>query len=307
MSTVQKSAPPDAPRSADPSAPRSRGGAFCVLAAALLFSLGGMLVKLVPWHPMAIGAARSVLAGALLLLYMKIRRHRLVVNRAVLLGGLAMGLTSMLYVLATKMTTAADAILLQYTAPIYIIFLMAVFFGVRPTKTDVGATAVLLCGVVLFFLDSLGGGAFLGNLLALLSGVTWAGVFMMKQWQGADNLSSVFFGCVFGAAVGLPWLLSPAADWSGPAVLGVLAIGFVQFGAAYVFMAEGLMSTPPLTASLISMIEPILNPIWVALIVHETIGPLSLAGALIVVTGVIGYNLLKAREGKRTEKGKPLR
>ncbi len=84
-------------------------------------------------------------------------------------------------------------------------------------------------------------------------------------------------------------------------MLGVLAIGFVQFGAAYVFMAEGLVSTPPLTASLLSMIEPILNPIWVALIVHERIGPLSLVGAVIVIAGAIGYNLLKAREGQRAE------
>ena len=278
------------------SVPSPRSGPLCVLAAALLFSLGGMLVKLVPWHPMAIGAARSVLAGAILLVYMKLRRHRLVVNRATLFGGFAMGATSTLYVLATKMTTAADAILIQYTAPIYIILFMWAFFRVRPTKIDIGATLLLLCGVVLFFLDSLGGGALVGNLLAVLSGVTWALVFMMKQWDGADNLSSVFFGCVFGAVVGMPWLLSPAVEWTGGAVLGVLAIGFVQFGAAYVFMAEGLTSTPPLTASLISMIEPILNPIWVALIVHETIGPLSLAGALIVVIGVIGYNVLKARE-----------
>ena len=291
MSTAQKTAEP-----------HSHAGALCVLSAALLFSLGGMLVKLVPWHPMAIGGARSILAGAILLLYMKIRRHRLVVNRAVLFGGLAMGLTSTLYVLATKMTTAADAILIQYTAPIYIILFMWAFFKVKPTKIDIGATLVLLCGVVLFFLDSLGGGALVGNLLAVLSGVTWACVFMMKQWRGADNLSSVFFGCVFGALVGLPWLLSPSVEWSGSAVLGVLAIGFVQFGAAYVFMAEGLTSTPPLTASLISMIEPILNPIWVALIVHETIGPLSLVGALIVVIGVIGYNLLKAREERNKVK-----
>ena len=275
---------------------RKNRAPLCMAAAALCFSLGGMLIKLVPWPSMAISCARSVLAGAILLFYMKLRGHRIVVNPAVLLGGSAMGATSILFVISAKLTTAANAILLQYTAPVFIIFFMWIFFHVRPTKLDVAATVVLLCGVVLFFLDSLGGGALVGNLLAVLSGVTWALVFMMKQWDGADNLSSVFFGCVFGAVVGMPWLLSPAVEWTGGAVLGVLAIGFVQFGAAYVFMAEGLTSTPPLTASLISMIEPILNPIWVALIVHETIGPLSLAGALIVVIGVIGYNVLKARE-----------
>ncbi len=135
-----------------------------------------------------------------------------------------------------------------------------------------------------------------GNLLALASGVTWALVFMMKQWEGADNLSSVFFGCVFCVIVGLPWLLSPSLVWSGTSVLGILTIGLLQFGAAYIFMAEGLATTPPLTASLVAMIEPVLNPVWVAIFVHETIGALSLAGACVVIVGSLLYNILKGRE-----------
>ena len=274
---------------------------LCMLAAALLFSLGGMLVKLVPWNPMAISSARSVIAGIVLLVYMKLRGHRPVLNRAVLLGGFAMGATSMLYVISLKLTTAANAILLQYTAPVFIILLMWAFFRVKPTGLDIGATLVLLCGVVLFFADSLsgGGGSLVGNITALISGVTWAMVFMMKQWKGADNLSSVFVGCVFCAVVGLPWLFSGDVEWSLPAVGGICLIGFIQFGAAYVFMAEGLEGTPPLAASLISMLEPILNPVWVALTIGEKLGGLSLAGAAVVVLGVLGYNLLKARAERK--------
>ena len=272
-------------------------GTLCMLAAAILFSLGGMLVKLVPWHPMAISCARSGIAGLELLLYMKLRGHKLVFNRAVLLGGFAMGATSTLYVVAIKLTTAANAILLQYTAPVFIILFMWMFFKVKPTKLDIAATAVLFCGVALFFLDSLDGGGMAGNLLALCSGVTWALVFMMKQWDGADNLSSVFFGCVFCVVIGLPWLVSPSVEWSASAVAGILVIGILQFGAAYIFMAEGLSTTPPLTASLVSMIEPILNPIWVAIFVHETIGILSLIGAGIVILGSAAYNIVKAKKG----------
>ena len=280
---------------------------LCMLAASLLFSLGGMLVKLVPWHPMAISCARSVIAGAVLFVYMKIRGHRLVFNRAVLLGGLAMGGTSTLYVIALKLTTAANAILLQYTAPVFIIFLMWLFFRVKPTVLDLGATAVLLAGAALFFADSLGagGGRMLGNIVALVSGVTWALVFMMKQWKGADNLSSVFFGCVFCVATGLPWMFGAGnAVWTAQAAGGILAIGLLQFGAAYVFMAEGLEGTPPLAASLISMLEPILNPVWTALAVGERMSSLSIAGAAVVVGGVLVYNILKARfEKKAAEKG----
>ena len=274
---------------------------LCMLAAAVLFSLGGMLVKLVPWNPMVISGTRSVIAGFVLFVYMKARGHRFVFNRAVLLGGFAMGATSTLYVVSTKLTTAANAILLQYTAPVFIILLMWAFFRVRPTGLDIGATAVLLCGVVLFFANSMtgGGGTLAGNITALISGVTWAMVFMMKQWKGADNLSSVFVGCVICAVVGLPWLFAADTVWSLPAVGGICLIGFVQFGAAYVFMAEGLEGTPPLAASLISMLEPVLNPVWAALAVGEKLSGLSLAGAAVVVFGVLGYNLLKARAEKK--------
>ena len=274
---------------------------LCMVAASLLFSLGGMLVKLVPWHPMAISCARSVIAGLVLFTYMKLRGHRIVVNRAVLLGGFAMGATSTLYVISNKLTTAACAILLQYTAPVFIILLMWAIFHVKPTKLDIGATFVLLCGVVLFFADSLRGGAgtVVGNITALVSGVTWALVFMMKQWKGADNLSSVFFGCVFCAVTGLPWMFGEGVVWTGPAVLGILCIGLFQFGAAYVFMAEGLEKTPPLTASLISMLEPVLNPVFAALAVGERMRGLTLAGAAVVVCGVLAYNLLKARAEKK--------
>ena len=282
---------------------------LCMLAASLLFSLGGMLVKLVPWPPMAISCARSVIAGIVLFCYMKLRGHRIVVNRAVLLGGFAMGATSTLYVISTKMTTAACAILLQYTAPIFIILLMWAIFKVKPTGLDIGATFVLLCGVVLFFADSLRGGAgtMAGNITALVSGVTWALVFMMKQWDGADNLSSVFFGCVFCTVIGLPWMFLEGVVWTAPAVGGILAIGLFQFGAAYVFMAEGLERTPPLAASLISMLEPVLNPILVALTVGEKVTGLARAGAVVVVGGVLVYNLLKAKAEGEAKVQKPPR
>ena len=270
---------------------------LCMLAASLLFSLGGVLVKLVPWPPMAISCSRSVIAGIVLFCYMKLRGHRIVVDRAVLLGGFAMGATSTLYVISNKLTTAACAILLQYTAPVFIILLMWAIFKVRPTKLDIAATVVLFCGVILFFAESLrsGAGTVLGNVTALVSGVTWALVFMMKQWKGADNLSSVFFGCVFCAVLGLPWMFSESTVWTAQAVVGILAIGLFQFGAAYVFLAEGLERTPPLAASLISMLEPVLNPILAALIVRERVRGLALAGAVVVVGGVLVYNLLKAK------------
>ena len=139
-----------------------------------------------------------------------------------------------------------------------------------------------------------GGGTLTGNLLALASGATYAVVFMMKVLPGSDNLSSVFTGCVLGAIIGFPSILQETVFT--PSALGaVLALSVFQFACAYICMAEGLEKTPPLTASLISTIEPVLNPILAALVIGEELGVTALAGAAIVVAGILAYNILKAK------------
>ncbi|MBR4961902.1 MAG: EamA family transporter [Clostridia bacterium] len=269
---------------------------YLILAEAVCFSLGGVIVKSIPWGAMSINGARSLIAGLVIFLYMKLRGHPVVFNRSVFLGGAMMCATSALYVYANKLTTAASAIILQYTAPVFIILFMAVFFHKKPDRWDIAAIPVIACGVICFFLDSLmgGGGSMAGNLLALASGATYAVVFMMKVLPGSDSLSSVFTGCILGAIIGIPFTVQETAF--APSVLGaVFTLSVFQFACAYICMAEGLEHTPPLTASLISTIEPILNPILAALVIGETLGITALAGAVIVVVGILAYNILKAR------------
>lgn len=269
-----------------------------ILAEAVCFSLGGVIVKSIPWGSMAINGMRSIIAGVVIYLYMRLRGHRVVWNRSVLLGGCMMCATSVLYVYANKLTTAAAAILLQYTAPVFIILYSWLFFRKKPDKWDIAATVVIACGVICFFLDGLSGGSLLGNVLALASGMTFAVVFMMKLLPGSDNLSSVFVGCLVGAVIGCPSVLGELTQGNTQVDtwLALLALGVFQFACAYICMAEGLEHTPPLTASLISTLEPILNPIWVALVLHELLGTTTLIGAAIVILGVAGYNILKSRE-----------
>jgi len=265
---------------------------FLVLAAAVLFAAGGFLIKMTPWQAMSVSAGRSMVAAVEILCYMAIRKHKPVFNRSVLIGGVAMGLTSTFYVVANKLTSAANAILIQFTAPIFIILFMWMIFKVKPGKLDITATVILFAGMVLFFLESLSGGGMLGNFMALLSGITYALVFMMKQFDGADTLSSVFLGCIIASVIGLPSLLQEA-DWSASSVGWIIVIGLLQFGLPYLCLAEGLVGTPPVTASLISMIEPVLNPILAAVILHERLGVLSLIGAAIVIIGSLIYNVMK--------------
>ncbi|MGN1346280.1 MAG: DMT family transporter [Eubacteriales bacterium] len=273
---------------------------FLNLLCALFFSLGGTLVKLVPWSAMAISSGRGWIAAVLLVVYMKIRHHRFVLNKAVLIGGCAIGFSSILYVVSNKLTTAANAILIQYTAPVFILFYLWLLFREKPKKLDILATLVISAGEICFFVDSLSAGGMAGNLFALLGGAIYAVVFLMKRLDGADTISSVLVGCIISGAAGLPWLLTET-EFTAVSIGGILAIGIVQYGFGYICMAEGLMGTPPLTASLISMVEPIINPILAALVLHETLTPVALTGAAIVIVSVILYNIaqekLREREG----------
>jgi drug/metabolite transporter (DMT)-like permease len=201
----------------------------------------------------------------------------------------------MLYSVANKLTTAANTIVLQFTAPIFVILFSALFFHKKATKLDIGACCMVLGGIVFFFLDSLSMGGGLGNFLALLSGVTYAGVFMMNDLPEGDAISSVFFGEIISSAVGLPFLLRET-DFSLVPVTSLLILGVFQVGLAYILLSVGLKTTPPITASLVSGLEPILSPVWVALFYGETMGAMSLVGAGIVLVGVIGYNILKIKQ-----------
>ena len=270
-----------------------REGTVCVFLASLLFSLGGLGIKLIPWNPLSINGARNLIAVFLIGSYMKLSGHRLVINRGVLVGAFCMFGTTTLYVIANKLTTAANAIVLQFTAPIFLIFIMAIFFRQRPTRLDLVTCAAVLAGILCFFVDSMTSGGGLGNLLALLSGLTYAGVFLLNTLPGADSLSSILLGQFAGCLVGVPFLLKER-DFSLPVLGAVAMLGFFQLGLAYILFSRGLSSVPPVTASLTSGVEPVLNPVWVALFYHETISPLSFVGAVIVVSAVLIYNIRKA-------------
>ena len=201
------------------------------------------------------------------------------------------------FVIATKLTTAANAIVLQYTAPIFVIVLSAIFMHKRPGRLDLAACAVVFGGVLCFFVESLTGGSLTGDSLALISGISYAVVFMLNDLPGGDALSSAFFGHIISAVVGIPFMLQqPGLDTRG--TVSMLALGVFQVGFAFIFLGEGLKTTPAVTASLVSGLEPVLNPILVALFYPgvDKIGLVSLVGAIIVVGGVIGYNVLLAKK-----------
>ena len=232
--------------------------------------------------------------------YIYFSRHGLRFNRWIALGAISVCGTNVLFSLANKLTTAANTIVLQFTAPIFVILLSAVFWRKKPQKLDLAACVLVLAGAVCFFVDSLEMGGMLGNLLALVSGVSYAGVFLLNDLPDSDPISSVFWGDVLSVLLGFPFLIQET-EFTALALTSVAILGAFQVGLAYVLMCIGLKTTAPVTASLISGIEPILNPLLVALFYQETVGPMAVVGAVIVIAGVVGYNVIKSRRPERTQ------
>ncbi len=269
-------------------------GTLYVFLSAALYSIGGLCIKLIDWNGIAINGARTAIALVVIGLYMAVTKHKPKLNRWVILGALCVCGTNVLYAVANKLTTAANTIVLQFTAPIFVILFSVLLLGKKPRWLDLTVCGLVLGGVVLFFVDSLSAGGMLGNVLALLSGVSYAGVFLLGDLPDGDPLASVFWGDVLSAVIGLPFVLTqPSLSPSGLTALVVL--GVFQVALAYILLTEGLKTTPAVTASLVSGIEPVLNPILVAVFYHETVGPLALAGAVIVVGSIVLYNILLAR------------
>lgn len=266
----------------DPMEIRYKAIVFLALSA-ILWSFGGLFIKLVSWNPLAIAGLRSFIAVLVLLAY--VRHPRFTWSFPQMGGAIAYAVTVTLFVLATKLTTAANAILLQYTAPIYVALLGAWFLGERAEWFDWIIILILIGGIALFFLDHLTVGNLLGNGFAILSGISFAClVLFLRKQKNESPIGSIILGNLLTGLVGLPFMFESmpgALSWAG-----LLFLGVVQLGLSYVLYSEAIKHSTALEAILIPGIEPILNPIWVFLILGEVPGKWALAGGAIVFVSV---------------------
>ena len=270
-------------------------GITAMILASLCFASGGLFIKLIPWNPLAINGARNLIASAVIGIYIIIKGHRLTFNFTVFSGAVCMAGVTTLFSVANKMTTAGNAIILQYTAPIWIVILMFVFFGKKPDKREIIVIGVVFLGIICFFFDSLSRGGLAGDLIALAAGLFYGGMFILNQFEKGDALSSMFFGQLFTGICLTPMVLRES-DFSFQVLLLVFLLGSIQVGLAYILFSIGTKYTDPVTASIINAFEPILNPVLVAVFYGEKLGKLSLIGACIVIGGILYYNLRQKNE-----------
>lgn len=256
-----------------------------LLLAALCWSLGGVLIKWVQWPPLAVAGGRGLITAVFLALVCA-RSLRFTWSPVQLGAAVAYALTTVCLVTATKLTTAANAILLQYTAPVWVALLGAGLLGEHPRRSDWAVMGVVLVGIGVFLYDGLRFSGLLGNLLGVASGFTFAAlVLLLRKQKDGSPIESIILGNILAGAIGLPWLLTappmPIDSWAA-----LVALGTVQLGVSYLLYAKAVKQVTALEAVLIPMIEPVLNPVWVMLVLGERPSGLALAGGTLVVGAV---------------------
>lgn len=278
----------------DPAHTRSVG---LLLAGALCWSLAGVLFKHVEWPGLAAAGGRGLIA-ALFLLAVSWRSLRFTWTPLQLGAAVAYAACTILFTLANKMTTAANAILLQYTAPVWIALLGSWFLGERTTRADWATIAAVFGGLALFFYEGLQLNNVAGLLVAVASGLGFAVMtLLMRKQKDTSPMESIILGNFLSFVIGLPALWSaPALPPSGWVALTLL--GTVQLGLAYLFYAKAIRHVTALEAVLIPVMEPILNPIWVLLAHGERPGSFALLGGAIVLGAVTLRAVASIRAGR---------
>lgn len=264
-----------------------RRAVLALLTAALLWSLGGLLIKWVNWNPLAIAGMRSLIGAALLAVLFH-KQLRFTGSFEQLGVALFYAGTVVLFVVANKLTTAANAILLQYTAPFYVILFSPWFLGETASRRDWLCLTAILLGMLLFFGDALSLEGYLGNFVALASGFCfgWMALFLRRHRHRQESaIPALVLGNLLAGVIGLPFMFPgppDAASW-----VGLLLLGVVQLGLPYVLYAWALRHVRAVEGILLPMIEPVLNPVWVFLLLGETPGPLALLGGAIILSAVL--------------------
>ena len=287
--------------SADKSAARGRAfvGApiLLVVAAALLWSTGGLFVKWSQLSALELSFWRSLLAALTVAIFT--RREGFGINALTILTSILYAALLLLFVTATKLTTAANAIFLQYTAPIYVLLLEPIFYKEKFKAVDLITVLACIAGMSLFFVGKLRPQDVEGNIAALASGICFASYVLLLRHphtQRVNRASSVIYGNLLLVLITAPAGLAALSKISWQDAVSVSYLGVIQIGLAYTFftlgMARGVRS---LDAGIVGYIEPVLNPVWVFIFLGERPSTWAIVGGAIIISAVVIHTIVGAR------------
>lgn len=282
-----------------------------VLLAVLLWSTGGLFIKSTTVDAFTVNLGRSLFAAITVAVFTY--KKGLKLDRFTLLTSFLYAGTLSCFVYATKTTTAANAIFLQYTAPIYILILSPFILKEKFRFSDLITVVFCLGGMSLFFLESpsaenkLATDIFIGNIAALFSGVFFGLYFILlrhpRSLENKNPALSVFYGNILIVIFMFPLLLQNPPAPTGNDFLAIVFLGVFQIGIAYILFTKGIsQGVRSLDASIIGFIEPLLNPVWVFLIIGEKPSKWAIIGGIVIIAAVIFHTIFNNRKKIRLNK-----
>lgn len=268
-------------------------GIMAAIFASVLWSTGGIFIKLVDWNPAAIAGTRSFVSAFVLLAYVK--KPKFTRSKPQILGAIAYATTVLLYVTANKLTTSANAILLQYTAPIFVAILGFWILKEKVHWYDITSIIVVFLGMILFFINSVDGGNVLGNIIAIFSGFSLACVTIsLRMQKDGSGLETTLLGNILTFLVAIPFILQGLPDVKSLIIIAIM--GVFQLGISYIFYINSLKYLSALEAILLTVVEPLLNPLWVFIFAGEKPSMYAILGGVIVVASVTARSIYVSKK-----------
>lgn len=271
-------------------------GIILAAIASIMWSTGGIFIKLVDWNPVSIAGLRSLIAALVMLAYIK--KPKFTKSKPQILGSIASCTTVLFFVLSNKLTTSANAILLQYTAPIFVAILGVWILKEKIRWYDIISILVVFLGMILFFIGDVNVGNTLGNIFAIFTGFSLAcmTIFLKLQKEGSP-LDTTFFGNVLTFIVAIPFIFTSLPDTRS--IIIIIIMGVFQLGIPYIFYVQSTKYLTALEAILITVMEPLLNPLWVYIFAGEKPGTYAILGGIVVIATVLLRGIYVSKlEGK---------
>lgn len=262
---------------------------------ALLWSLGGLFIKVIDWNPFPIAGVRSLIASLVILAFL--RKPKIDWSFPQVAAAVANAVTLILFVVATKKTTAANAIVLQYMALVFTAFIGASLLKEKIGKEHWIAIFFVMTGMAIMFANKLDGGRFFGDVIALMSAVTFSFyfVFMRMQKDGSPLESNLLSHWITAGVCLTVSLFLPVPQVTRQSILAILVLGTVQIGIPAILIAYAIKRVSAVSANLIAVIEPVLNPLWVFLFLGENPGGNTIIGGAVILLTVTWVSIINAR------------
>lgn len=271
-------------------------GILAILLASSMWSTGGILIKQIDWNPMAIAGIRSLIAALVILTYVK--KPKFTGSKPQILGSIAGALTVLCFIMANRLTTPANAILLQYTAPIFAAILGVMILKEKIHWYDIIAIIFVSLGMLLFFIDNVSIGNTIGNILGILTGFFLACMTIsLKLQKEGSPIETTLFGNGLAFLVTIPFIFGGLPDTRS--IIFLIILGVFQLGIPYIFYVYSTKYISALEIMLITVMEPLLSPLWVYIFSGEKPGKYALLGGFIVISAVVLRGVYISRRAYR--------